>query len=162
MRYKKIRLSLALWLTLTLLLSYAAPTGLALTAPKELSTDLRLTMQAAPNPVVAGSTLVYHLNTTNVGPDPATSVILAGDLPEGVTYQSFDAPTGVTCNAVAQALTCALGVLTSGQTRAVSVTVAVDPGARGVLTSPPPSPAANPIPSPPTTAPSSRRTSPLT
>jgi len=124
--------TLRLWLGLLLLLGSIPPVG-ATAAPTALSADLSLTIQDTPDPVTAGAALTYHLHITNLGPDPATGVTVAGVLPEGAGYDTFSAPAGVTCTADGQALTCALGILTKGQTVAVDVFVAVDPGARTTL-----------------------------
>ncbi len=129
---RKSYATLRLWLGLLLLLGSSAPVGAA-AAPIALSADVFLTIQDMPDPVMAGAALTYHLYVINGGPDPATGVTVTGVLPESVGYETFSAPSGVTCAADGQALTCALGTLINGQTVAVDVAVAVDPGARGTL-----------------------------
>lgn len=128
-----LRRTLCTWLGVALLGFGAGPINPALVGPASLTADLSITSQDAPDPVIAGANLVYDLTVRNEGPDTATNVTITGALPNGVTYHSYSAPDGVACGAAGQALTCTLGTITQGQTIPVTVTVAVDPGARGKL-----------------------------
>ena len=78
---------------------------------------------ASVDPVIAGETLEYTLTVINNGPNPAHSVRMVDILPSGVTYQSDDADC---TEAPAGTLDCDLGILTSGETRVINITVIVD------------------------------------
>jgi len=94
-------------------------------------TDLAIDKSDNPDPVVAGSNLVYTLVVTNNGPWDATNVVVVDDLPAGVSYVSdtdscVESPVG--------RLTCPLGDIAAGGSESFDVTVAVDLGASGVIT----------------------------
>ena len=85
--------------------------------------NLTIVKSASVDPVIAGETLEYTITITNNGPNPAHSVQLLDKLPIGVTYQSANAdctesPVGT--------LNCNLGILVSGETRIINITVVVD------------------------------------
>src|SRR3954464_6897794 len=63
----------------------AAPSG---------SADLTITKADSPDPVAVGSTLTYTLQVQNLGPDPATGVIVTDQLPKGVDFVSATASVG--------------------------------------------------------------------
>ena len=91
--------------------------------------DLAVTQQAAPDPIVAGTTLTYTLTVANSGPHDAANVILTDTLPAGVTLVSTagcaEDPAGVP--------SCHLGTLAAGSSRQVTVTVVVSSGTLGVI-----------------------------
>jgi uncharacterized repeat protein (TIGR01451 family) len=62
-----------------------------------LSADLGVSVAAAPDPVRAGSDLVYTVTAQNLGPDPAGTVSLSDPLPTGTTFVSLTAPGGWSC-----------------------------------------------------------------
>jgi uncharacterized repeat protein (TIGR01451 family) len=83
--------------------------------------DLEIMKTDAPDPIEAGSNLVYTLTVTNHGPLAAGDVTLIDPLPFGVTYVSTE-PPGL-CVITGNFLSCDLGML--AENSAVSVTVVV-------------------------------------
>jgi uncharacterized repeat protein (TIGR01451 family) len=61
------------------------------------SSSLSVTKSGAPNPVPAGSDLVYTITVTNEGPDAATGVSLVDNIPPETTYVSSSVPAGWSC-----------------------------------------------------------------
>ncbi|MGE5233992.1 MAG: hypothetical protein ACM3OB_07760, partial [Acidobacteriota bacterium] len=59
--------------------------------------DLSLTKVGTPDPVIAGSELVYAITASNEGPDDASTVALTDPLPAGTTFVSLAAPGGWSC-----------------------------------------------------------------
>lgn len=100
------------------------------------STDVSVSKSANPDPATAGELLTYNVSVRNLGPGPATSVVVKDTLPAGVTYlANTDSCTGP----VASVLTCSLastlpvnGVWTFGIT--VRVNANVGGGAPTTLT----------------------------
>ncbi|MBM3225671.1 MAG: DUF11 domain-containing protein, partial [Candidatus Tectomicrobia bacterium] len=86
--------------------------------------DLTVTVEDAPDPVSAGSSLVYTIVVTNDGPNRATGVTLIDRLPAGVTLVSA-VPTTGNCLGTST-VTCALGPLENGASVAVVITVIPD------------------------------------
>ena len=86
--------------------------------------DLRLIKDAAPNPVVPGSQLVYTVTVTNGGPSSASGVVVVDQLPAGVTFVSS---TGGCASSAPPAgeLTCNVGTLASGASASFTITVLV-------------------------------------
>lgn len=90
-------------------------------APK-VSADLSLTKSNSPDPVTTGGALAYSIQVTNTGPDAATNVIVTDNLPKGVSFVSAVSTQGscsVKGKSNGQALTCALGTLSSSAGPAV-------------------------------------------
>ena len=79
--------------------------------------DLSLTSTDSPDPVLAGELVVYTLTAQNAGPDDATGVELTDTLPAGVTFDSAT-PSQGTCSESSGTVTCALGTIADGPTRA--------------------------------------------
>ncbi len=92
--------------------------------------DLAITKADGPDPVASGSLLVYTIAVTNLGPAPSPSATVTDPLPSGVAFVS--ASPG--CAHAAGVVTCALGPLAPLAAATVDITVAVPPGARGLLT----------------------------
>lgn len=63
----------------------------------QISADLLVTNSDSPDPVVAGSNLVYTIGVNNTGPSDASAVTLTDTLPSGTTFVSFAAPGGWSC-----------------------------------------------------------------
>lgn len=82
-------------------------------APVTSVADLAVTVSDAPDPVFAGSELVYTVTVTNRGPLPATGVSLANDLPLGLGFVSATASQG-NVNVVGPHVTATLGNIASG------------------------------------------------
>ena len=51
-----------------------------------------------PDPVPAGTALVYTVTASNEGPDDAANVVMSDPLPAGTTFQSVSAPGGWNCS----------------------------------------------------------------
>ena len=92
------------------------------------STDLGVTLAAAPDPVSAGQTLSYTLAVTNLGLASASGVTLTDTLPANVTFVS--ASPG--CVNLGGEVLCSVGTLASGS--ATNFTVVVVPSAAGLIT----------------------------
>jgi uncharacterized repeat protein (TIGR01451 family) len=56
---------------------------------------------AAPDPVTPGGQITYSVTVTNLGPDPALSVVGMVSVPDHTSFVSFSAPAGVTVTAPA-------------------------------------------------------------
>ena len=102
------------------------------------SADLSLTKGDAPDPVAAGTQLVYTLQVANAGPSAAANVIVNDVLPAGVSVDSVSATGGASCNAGVpgdpfQPTACAFGTLIAGAAETMTITVTVLPGTVGIL-----------------------------
>ncbi|HET9212576.1 MAG TPA: DUF11 domain-containing protein [Thermoanaerobaculia bacterium] len=75
---------------LTLLAGVAPAAGQA-------SADLSVTKVDDPDPVMAGSSLVYTVTVSNEGPDSAGNATFDDPLPAGTTFQSLASPGGWGC-----------------------------------------------------------------
>ena len=92
--------------------------------------DLAVAKIDSPDPVLAGTNLVYAVTVTNSGPSTSTGVVLTDTLPIGVTFVSSTPPS---CADSVGTVTCDLGALGSGETTTVAIEVAVGPSTRGTL-----------------------------
>jgi uncharacterized repeat protein (TIGR01451 family) len=91
--------------------------------------DLSIRKTDTPDPVIAGTQLSYLLSVTNHGPSLATGVTLTDTLPLGVTFIS--ATMG--CIHAGGVVTCQLGNLSVGASRAVTILVHVLPTAPSTI-----------------------------
>jgi len=96
-------------------------------AAKPGSADLTITKADSPDPVGVGSPLTYTVQVQNLGPDPASGVTVADDLPKGVDFVSATASSGQ-CSRKGRKVTCVLGGLNAptvnyGPPPAVTLTV---------------------------------------
>ena len=90
-----------------------------------------LVRSAISGPAFAGKTLSYTLTVANVGPSDADYVVLTDTLPMGTRLVSAVPSQGDDCRIEgdepsADTVICSLGYLSSGETAAVTVVVAVD------------------------------------
>jgi uncharacterized repeat protein (TIGR01451 family) len=81
--------------------------------------DLKVDLIATPEPVLAGQNLTYTATVTNIGPSPATNVMLTAPIPTDATFVSA---TG-TYTLAAGVLTFQLGGIASGSSGQVTYTV---------------------------------------
>lgn len=86
------------------------------------SSDLTVSLVDAPDPVVVGSNLVYVITVTNLGPSPATSVILNQTLPPNVGLLSALSSQGA-CTNSGNIVTCNLGTLPLGASASATIVV---------------------------------------
>ena len=92
------------------------------------NTDVAVTKSATPNPAIAGELLTYNVTVQNLGPGPATSVVVNDTLPAGTTFDEQTLGPGACTGPVAQVLTCTLpGTLAAGASRTFGITVRVSP-----------------------------------
>jgi uncharacterized repeat protein (TIGR01451 family) len=86
------------------------------------------------DPVTAGDFLTYTVTTTNDGLTEATGVVLTDALPLSTTFGTAASSQGVDCGESGGIVTCNLAPLAPGSAATVTITVTVDPMARGVIT----------------------------
>jgi large repetitive protein len=91
---------------------------------------LTVVKTADPDPVVAGSRVVYQIQVRNAGPSDATNVTVTDPLPAGAVYESAQPSIG-TCQG---GLTCTAVRLPAGGTMTILVTAGISPDATGTLT----------------------------
>ena len=96
--------------------------------------DLAVTGSVSPVLALVGDLFTYTLTITNYGPSSATSVTLTDMLPLSVTLDAAIPSQGTSCNESGGVVTCALGTLGFNETATVTITVIVDPLARGGIT----------------------------
>ncbi|HEY0662006.1 MAG TPA: DUF11 domain-containing protein [Lysobacter sp.] len=97
------------------------------------SANLAISKTSAPNPVVAGTNLVYTLSVSNNGPSAATNVVVKDALPAHVSIVTANASQG-TCNGGIPGspllpMICTLGTLANGANATITLTVLVSPSA---------------------------------
>jgi len=95
--------------------------------------NLALLKSDAPDPVNAGSDLQYNLTVINYGPSDASGVTLQDTLPADVTFVSATPAQGE-CVEINGALTCDLGTLADETAIEVTIQVAVNSDAPGIIT----------------------------
>jgi uncharacterized repeat protein (TIGR01451 family) len=88
--------------------------------------DLALTKSGSPNPVAAGSELTYTIRVSDIGPDPATNVVVSDDLPAEVQSNSATASSG-SCKISGKHVDCMLGTINTVDVPVVTIKVTVKP-----------------------------------
>ena len=86
------------------------------------STDLVLTLTAAPEPVAAGGILTYTLMAVNNGPAAATNVVVTDTLSTSVSFIGATASTGTIMQS-GSTVTATLGTIASGSSATITITV---------------------------------------
>lgn len=84
--------------------------------------DLSINVVDSPDPATVGESLTYVLAASNLGPDPASDVVVTQTLPAGLVFQSATPDQG-SCAASSGEVTCMLGDVESGT--GVGITVVV-------------------------------------
>ena len=80
--------------------------------------NLTITKSASPSPLTLGQNLTYQITVMNLGPDPATDVIVTDTLPPDVDFISS---TG--CSQLADSVTCNLGILDPDTSAVITITI---------------------------------------
>lgn len=93
--------------------------------------DLQITLEADPEPVLAGDALLYFLTVTNHGPDMANDIVLTQTLPLNAVFLADHSTTGLMGED--GMVTASLGALGAGA--AAEMVVAVQPTDEGLLLS---------------------------
>jgi uncharacterized repeat protein (TIGR01451 family) len=126
---RRYGLEMTLALGLALALAGVGATGAA------AASDLAITKVDSPDPVAAGTVLTYTIQVQNFGPDVATGVRVADQLPKGVDFVSATATNG-NCVRKGRKVTCALsqiGVPAVDYSAPPTVTISVIPRQVGVI-----------------------------
>ena len=94
--------------------------------------NLSLTKVAQNDPVTAGTSMVYMLTVTNLGPSNTANTVVTDTLPAGVTYQSYSG-TGWTCTLNTGRVVCTRAGMNNGTSSSVALTLLVNSGTTGTL-----------------------------
>src|SRR5262249_18505249 len=68
------------------------------TTTVNVQADLAITLNDAPDPVLAGNNITYTVTVTNNGPSNAANLSLSESTPANTTFQSLNAPAGWSCS----------------------------------------------------------------
>ncbi|MCF6263131.1 MAG: hypothetical protein L3J24_06040 [Xanthomonadales bacterium] len=90
------------------------------------SADLAIALSAAPDPVIAGTQLVYTAAVSNAGPSDAADVVVSLNLPAGTSFVSGSVAGGGSCSGAGPVVCSYSGPLLVGPGNARSATVTVD------------------------------------
>ncbi len=88
------------------------------------TTELKIEKDDLADPVLAGETVTYSIEVTNLGPSTDDNVTITDALPTGLTFVSTDDPTN--CSNAANTVTCAAGTLLPNAVYSVEITATVD------------------------------------
>jgi uncharacterized repeat protein (TIGR01451 family) len=100
--------------------------------PAVPTSDLALSISAAPNPVLTAQNWTYTINLSNAGPSAASNVKIISPLPQNTNYVSSNASQG-TCTVATGTLTCNLGSLNASAS--ASVGLVLNSSVAGTITS---------------------------
>jgi uncharacterized repeat protein (TIGR01451 family) len=101
-----------------------------ITIPVTVAADLQLAQSVAAPSVVAGRSTRWTLTVTNVGPAPATDVVVTDVLPAELTDASADDPG---CDLADGVLTCTVGDLAVGESSRITISGTIAPTTRAVV-----------------------------
>jgi uncharacterized repeat protein (TIGR01451 family) len=116
----------------------SASVGTTVGAGGRSASDLLISVSDTPDPVQAGGSLTYTLSVLNLGPTPASNIVVSNTLPLSVslvdtTVTAQDNDPG-SCDASDSTVICFLNAqLTTGESLTVEILVDVDPTASGTL-----------------------------
>jgi uncharacterized repeat protein (TIGR01451 family) len=99
---------------------------------KITATNLSVSKVDSSDPALIGAPLTYTLTVLNLGPDPATGVVVNDFLPPAVDFVSLTTSAGPICTEFGGTVNCFLDDLAVDEP--VSVTVVVTPTASGTVT----------------------------
>ncbi|MBN1312946.1 MAG: DUF11 domain-containing protein [Anaerolineae bacterium] len=95
------------------------------------TTDLAITISDSVDPVQVGREMVYTLQVSNNGPNPASAVQVVDELPAGVTYVAGNAPcvkmSVSTSSSGQETFTCYLAEVLPYTAIEINLTVQIDP-----------------------------------
>ncbi|MBI4318601.1 MAG: DUF11 domain-containing protein, partial [Chloroflexi bacterium] len=98
-----------------------------------VQSDLALSMTATPNQPMVGNPLTYNLTVSNLGPEPATGVILTDTLPAGIPF-AVSMPSSPNCDLSASpTVSCNLGSIAVNGS--ASASIVVTPTTQGTIVS---------------------------
>jgi len=96
--------------------------------------DIRISyMAASPDPVRAGSSLIYTVDVRNSGASVATGVTLVDTLPAGVTFTNYAETRGGSCTQAAGVVSCNLNSLKPNFVWTVYIYTTVNPTTSGSI-----------------------------
>lgn len=101
------------------------------------SADLKVTKSASVSSAAVGSNVVYTITVENLGPDPATGVVVSDPLPSQIEYLSATSTVGQCSKQGKKKAECSIGTLEAGATAKVSsatVTLTVHARKEGTVT----------------------------
>jgi uncharacterized repeat protein (TIGR01451 family) len=109
--------------------------AVAIPVAAQAQADLVVTKTGTPDPVLAGSNLIYTITVTNDGPDAAADVTLTDDLPASTAFVSFTAPAGWTATTPATGgtgtITAANPSLAAGATGSFTLVITINSATPG-------------------------------
>ena len=85
-----------------------------------VNADLGVTLTTSPNQASAGDNLIYTITVKNNGPDAATEITVADNLPADLTITSCTSPAGTTCTSLTNNRTVTLSSLAPGASATVT------------------------------------------
>ena len=85
--------------------------------------DLSIAVTDTPDPVVAGGTLTYTVNVTNLGRSTAPATTVTDTLPATATFVSVDGGVDWSCSRAANVVTCTRATLPTGAATPISIVV---------------------------------------
>src|SRR5205823_13839781 len=91
----------------------------------QTSAELFISKTATPNPVIAGSQLIYEVRVTNVGPSDAQNVSVTDNLPAEVTGAFYCTGTGCSSFITPWSSPLLLGAVASGNTVVIRIQATV-------------------------------------
>ncbi|MCB9852489.1 MAG: DUF11 domain-containing protein [Phycisphaerales bacterium] len=95
--------------------------------------DLQTTKTDSVDPIIAGNSLTYTVTVENLGPDFASSVVVTDSLPPEARFVSCNGSQGG-CTQSAGVVTWNVNSLAVGSTATLTINVAIDGSARGMIT----------------------------
>ena len=99
------------------------------------SADLAVVLNAAPDPVIAGTQLTYTVTVSNAGPADAADVSVSLSIPTGASVVSSSVGGGGSCSGAGPVICSYAGPITPGVPRSATIVVDVAPSVLMALSS---------------------------